>query len=106
MIPGYQEFVASLNGEQPPVDLDGVLRALWYDARGETPSAHRAAHATHSHAALRVRAYLARKEGDVNAARRWYLRAGARFWAGTLASEWEDILCSVLVERVVEQAYH
>ncbi len=102
---GYEAFVQSLEDPTPPVTVGNALRALWFDARGEAESAHRAAHGDDSHGCLRARAYLARKAGDEREAQRRYYYAAVRPWPGSLASAWEDIARSVLVEQLVEQAY-
>jgi hypothetical protein len=101
----YDAFIDSLAGEAPPADAELALRALWYDARGRAESAIRAAEAGNDHACKRVRAYLCRKAGDVHGARLWYWRSGASPWSGTPQSEWEDIVKTVLAERVVTNAY-
>lgn len=101
----YASFVDSLNGQEPPAQATVALRALWYDARGESDAANRAARADRSHATMRVRAYLARKRGDQADAARWYWRSGATPWEGTADSEWTDIVYCIIVELLVEQAY-
>ena len=101
----YESFVASTRASVPPVGANAALRALWHDANGNTESALRAALADDSHSSLRARAYLHRKAGDTHAARRAYWLCGTTAWDGDFASEWEDIVRSVLVEVVVERSY-
>ena len=100
-----QQFEASISDEAPPVDTTIALRALWYDAKGQPESADRAASADNAHATLRVRAYLARKRGDADDARRWYWYAGLQPWNGPPETEWRDIVASICIERLVESAY-
>ena len=57
------------------------------------------------HLCQRVRAYLHRKAGDRREAQLWYWRCGATPWAGSTASEWEDIVQTILANRVVANAY-
>jgi len=58
-----------------------------------------------AHFCQRVRAYLYRKAGDSNNAQLWYWRSGATRWTGSAQSEWEDIVKTILAERVVTNAY-
>jgi len=101
----YDRFLASLADAAPPAGLEPALRALWHDANGRTDSALRAAASDHGHLGLRVRAYLHRKAGDEDEARLWYWRSGAPRWEGSAESEWEDIVRTVLADRVVRDAY-
>ena len=101
----FEDFVRTLEAERPPTDIEVALRALWYDAKGQPKSAWRAAEFDESHACKRVRAYLFRKAGDQHKARLWYWKCGAPDWEGSLESEWEDIVKSILIERPVANAY-
>lgn len=101
----YDEFLRSLDAPAPPADIELALRALWFDARGRPESAMRAARNDASHLGGRVRAYLLRRAGDADGAQLWYWRCGAAPWQGSLESEWEDIVRTVLAERVVRNAY-
>jgi hypothetical protein len=101
----YQQFVDSLTQQAPPEDAELALRALWFDANGRSDSAMRAAQSDASHFGQRVLAYLHRKAGDGDNAHLWYWRSGAPPWTGSPESEWEDIVKSVLAERVVANAY-
>lgn len=101
----YQGFITSLGDPAPPLAGPLALRALWYDAAGRPDSAARAAAGDDSHSGLRVRAYLARKAGDADAARHWYWHCGMPAWSGSNDAEWRDIVHTILVQQVVEQAY-
>ena len=101
----YETFVRSLGDPAPPPQATAALRALWYDARGDMASAERAAGADQGHPTLRVRAYLARKRGDEHAMTHCYWKCGTKPWKGSLESEWDDIVHTVMTQFVVEQAY-
>ena len=101
----YEQFLQSLAEPAPPVDAEMALRALWFDANNRAESAVRAAQFDSSHFCQRVRAYLYRKAGEDNNAQLYYWRAGATRWAGSTQSEWEDIVQTILAERVVTNAY-
>ena len=101
----FEEFVRTLADAQPPADLELALRALWLDARGRPESAMRVAASDASHTGRRVRAYLHRKAGECHEARLWYYRSGAAPWTGSAESEWQDIVTTVLADRVVASAY-
>lgn len=101
----YRQFLDSLTDPEPSADIEPALRALWYDANGRAESAMRAAAADSGHTCKRVRAYLYRKAGDAGQAQLWYYRSGAAPWTGTTQSEWEDIVQTVLADRVVANAY-
>lgn len=81
-----------------PEGLDGALRALWWDARGDWDRAHAEAQKADSAAGDWVHAYLHRKEGDVGNAGYWYARAGKPSQpAGvSLEAEWEAIATVLL----------
>lgn len=101
----YEQFLQSLSDPRPPVELEVALRALWHDANDRADSAMRIAEYDESHFCMRVRAYLYRKAGDENNAQLWYWRSGATRWTDSPRSEWEDIVQSILTERVVSNAY-
>ena len=102
---GFDEFMCSLRDDGPPAGVELALRALWYDARGREDSAMRAARSDDSHHGKRILAYLHRKAGNAGEAELWYWRAGATQWSGSVESEWEDIVKTVLTERVVANSY-
>lgn len=101
----YERFVNSLSEPDPPAGIEPPLRALWHDANGAPGSAMRVAEGDGSHLGLRVRAYLHRKAGRDDDARLWYWRSGAKPWHGSPESEWQDIVRTVLADRVVRDAY-
>ena len=95
----YDEFIASLSADQPPTNISGVLKALWYDGKEDWESSHNVAQDIHDKTGSWVHAYLHRKEGDISNARYWYSMAGKREFTGSLKDEWES-----LVKNFIQQA--
>jgi hypothetical protein len=100
----FAEFVLSV-GHEPnaPAKLSPALRALWHDARGDWSVAHALAQEEQGKKGAWVHGYLHRKEGDLENAAYWYVRAGRSLPAGdvTLAQEWEEISRELLGDPVV-----
>jgi len=94
----FAEFESSTRSETPPEKLTPALSALWYDARENWAAAHEQAQADHSADGAWVHAYLHRKEGDMENASYWYIKAGRSRPADdvTLKCEWEQIARSLL----------
>jgi len=90
-------FKSTLTQPDPPVDLAGALRALWYDARDDWETAHRIAQDIAGEDGAWVHAYLHRKEGDAGNADYWYRRAGQPVATDSLGSEWDRIATTLLV---------
>lgn len=90
------EFKTTLKENQPPQFLSGVLKALWYDAKGDWDAAHNVAQDIHNAEGSWIHAYLHRKEGDEGNASYWYHRAGKPFCRRALKDEWEDIVTALL----------
>lgn len=95
----YQDFMHSLKQDACPDGLESCLRALWFDARGDRDAAHDIVQEAGDALAMRVHAYLHRKEGDDWNSRYWHRRAGSEFPAGmSLQAEWD-----MLVRELVDQ---
>ena len=90
------EFKESLKNNQPPVGVSQLLRALWWDAKGDWEKAHGIAQDISTSQAAWVHAYLHRKEGDQGNAGYWYARAGKSRFNGPLEQEWEKIVGELL----------
>jgi len=73
-----------------------LLRALWYDARGDWHRAHTIAQDVDDAGGAWVHAYLHRKEGDLGNAGYWYQRAGRDVASDPLDAEWERIAAALL----------
>jgi hypothetical protein len=91
-----QEFKQSTNEEHPPHGLSTLLKALWYDAKGNWESAHNLAQDVHTTDGSWIHAYLHRKEGDIGNASYWYHRAKQPVSNKSLADEWEEITTALL----------
>ena len=79
-----------------PDQLDGLLLALWWDARGNWNRAHEIAQDVNGPDGAWVHAYLHRKEGDLGNAAYWYSRAGRPVAKDNLSAEWERIVAELL----------
>jgi hypothetical protein len=91
------EFNESVNaGSQPPASLSRALQALWWDAKGDWEKAHVIAQEDPSPNATWVHAYLHRKEGDESNAAYWYARAVKPVARGSLTTERDRIVSSLL----------
>jgi Tfp pilus assembly protein PilF len=88
----FTEFNNSLKESQPPKAAGDLLRALWYDARGDWHQAHTIVQDIESSDAAAIHAYLHRKEGDLSNAGYWYRRAGRAVHRGSLEEEWRELV--------------
>ena len=89
-------FRESLSRARPPEGLDGLLLALWWEAKGDWDKAHKIAQDIPGADAAWVHAYLHRKEGDEGNAGYWYSQAGRPGSRQTPEQEWEQITESLL----------
>ena len=91
------ELRATLHAESPPADLPPLLKALWWDAKGNFDRAHEIAQDEEAgQEAAWVHAYLHRKEGDRDNAGYWYRKAGKPIERGPLDAEWSRIVTALL----------
>jgi len=88
----FEQFRATLTGNEPPHDLSSELRALWHDARGDWNAAHQVAQDIDSQSGSLIHAYLHRKEGDLSNASYWYRRAGRSVVKDSLEEEWKRLV--------------
>ena len=93
------QFEASLEHAAPPDGVSDLLRALWYERRGDWDRAHRIAQDIDDADGAWVHAYLHRREGDASNAAYWYRAAGKPVMRGDLAEEWRAI-AGELLQRV------
>ncbi len=91
------EFKQSLAESEPPEAAPTLVRALWFDAKGNWDRAHALAQSVHTARGAWVHAYLHLKEGDMANAGYWYARAGREMPLVTIEEEWEKI-CRVILQ--------
>jgi hypothetical protein len=92
----FLEFNESIKLNNPPPELNHLLQALWYDAKGNWETAHNLAQEVNTKDGAWIHAYLHRKEGDPGNASYWYHQAGLPLCKKSLAEEWQDIAQSLL----------
>ena len=85
-------FKHTLSDPEPPPGLSIIMKALWYDGKGDWERAHQLAQSSSSADAARVHAYLHRKGGNNGNASYWYHQAGKKFPEMTLKKEWKDLV--------------
>ena len=86
------EFKSSLENNEPPESMNPLLKALWFDAKGDWTGAHETAQNINTKEGSLIHAYLHRKEGDLSNASYWYSRAGRTMPDISLQKEAEYIL--------------
>ena len=94
----FKEFQKTLNGEHPPHQTNPIIKALWYDAKGNWNQSHEIIQDIHSAAGSRIHAYLHRKEGDLGNAQYWYSRSGESMPQLSLDEEAELLIIRYLEE--------
>lgn len=92
----FETFKESLKEGNPPADLSSLLKAMWYDGKGDWHTAHELAQEVNTRDGSWVHAYLHRKEGDHGNAGYWYHRAGKMMPIHSLETEWESITRELL----------
>ncbi|QXD33222.1 hypothetical protein [Candidatus Pelagisphaera phototrophica] len=91
------DFKASVEtADRPDSELNDVLKALWYDAKGDWEKAHVLCQSAGNGDGDWVHAYLHRVEGDLPNASYWYSRASQSRFEGSLSEEWESIVAALL----------
>ncbi|GAA4434614.1 hypothetical protein GCM10023091_09840 [Ravibacter arvi] len=89
----YEEFLGTLSDTVPPEFSNEILRALWYEARGDWEQAHEIAQEKEGTKAYdRLHAYLHRVEGDEWNAGYWYRRSGAPMPGVPFKEEWAELV--------------
>lgn len=99
----FQDFNNSLNQLTPPVELSPLLKALWFDARGNWEHAHHFVQDVNTMEGSWIHAYLHRKEGDRSNALYWYHHAGKKMPAYTLEQEWKELVIAFLSGATVPE---
>ena len=93
----YDDFLKSIDDDQPSAVLSETLTSLWWDKKGNWNRAHSIAQEISTVYGSAVHAYLHRKEGVLWNADYWYSRAGRKRPAIPLETEWK-----MLVEEMLE----
>ncbi|NOT76096.1 MAG: hypothetical protein HOP08_14310 [Cyclobacteriaceae bacterium] len=91
-----EEFNSSLNDAGPPEESGSLLKAMWWDKKGNWEGAHNLAQEIETKDGAWVHAYLHRKEGDVGNASYWYSKAGRKIFHGSSDLEWEEIIKALI----------
>ena len=91
----FEEFKNSVNDDNPP-EAEDLIKALWYDFKGDWNMAHTLAQDVTTKDGAWVHAYLHRKESDDSNAAYWYHRAKQPVASGSLEHEWEKIARALL----------
>ena len=94
----FDEFIKSVEDNQPPAKLSETLTSLWWDKKGDWDTAHSIAQDIPTVQGSAVHAYLHRKEGVLWNADYWYSRAGRKRPGIPLEEEWKR-----LVEEMLKQ---
>ena len=77
-----------------------ALRALWFAAHGDWDKAHEEAQAGNDAECAWVHALLHREEGDQFNAEYWYRRANKPVYRGSIASERDAMIATLLRSQV------
>jgi hypothetical protein len=91
-----EEFLNTLQLEHPPDHFPPLLRALWYEKKGDWNTAHRLVQTIHTPRACRIHAYLHRRNGDNENAAYWYQKARQPYPSVDPEKEWEILLAKLL----------
>lgn len=92
----FKEFQISIRNDHPAKDLNPLLLALWYDAKGDWASSHNLAQDMDTNEGALIHAYLHRKEGDHWNADYWYGKANKKRPEVTLDEEWHLLVQTFL----------
>jgi hypothetical protein len=87
-----EQFLESLEESAPDPALDEVLKALWWDRKGDWDFAHSIAQSIPTVLGSAVHAYLHREEGVIWNADYWYSHAGRSRPDIPLDEEWRSLL--------------
>jgi hypothetical protein len=93
----FDEFIKSVDDEEPSPKLSEILTSLWWDKKGDWDTAHAIAQEILTLEGSAVHAYLHREEGVLWNADYWYSKAGRTRPDIPLEEEWK---------RLVEEMLH
>ena len=98
MIPkDFNQFLETLNSENPPKEWPSALKALWFDTKGNWNASHDIAQDLHNNLGSWIHAYLHRKEGDEFNAGYWYRMANRPIPTITLDEELKQMVEFVIL---------
>jgi hypothetical protein len=92
----FEEFINSMDDEEPPAELSETLTSLWWDKKGQWDTAHAIAQEVPTVHGSAVHAYLHREEGVLWNADYWYSRAGRKRPDIPLEEEWQALVKEML----------
>ena len=93
----FDEFLESIQKDQPLSQISDTLTSLWWDKKGDWDRAHSIAQDIPTTQGSAVHAYLHREEGVLWNADYWYSRAGRKRPDISLEEEWK-----LLTEEMIE----
>lgn len=91
-----EDFLKSIESDQPPEGLSELLSSLWWDRKGDWDTAHSIAQKIPSVQGSAVHAYLHREEGVLWNADHWYAKAGRKRPDIPLEDEWKNLVDEML----------
>ena len=92
----FEDFVQSVENQEPPAELSETLTSLWWDKKGDWDLAHSIAQDISTKQGSAVHAYLHREEGVLWNADYWYSRAGRVRPDAPLEEEWDSLVNEML----------
>jgi hypothetical protein len=92
----YASFERSLGDNAPPEGTEPLLKAMWFERKGNWKRAHEIAQDINSADAAWVHAYLHRREGDLPNAEYWYRQAKRPVERGDMDEEWRAMVSALL----------
>ena len=94
----YDDFLQTVQDEQPPDNLSDTLTSLWWDKKGNWDKAHYIAQNIATQKGSAVHAYLHREEGVLWNADYWYGRAGLKRPDIPLEEEWRKLVQEMMAD--------
>lgn len=92
----YLQFNYTLDMPKPPENFHDVLKALWWERKGDWNTAHSIIKDITGKDAALVHAYLHRKEGDSGDAHYWYTKASCTMPDIDVVDEFREITNTLL----------
>ena len=92
----FNNFINSLQKNEPPLDIENTLEAIWYAKKHNWHKAHQIAQNISTTIGSWIHAYLHRVEGDQFNAEYWYRKANMRPINDNLNKEADQIIKQIL----------